>query len=51
MPADAAGYAASLYAVLHDLDARGLDRILIELPPDTDDWLAVRDRLTRAAAR
>jgi L-threonylcarbamoyladenylate synthase len=51
MPADAVGYAARLYDVLHDLDARGLDRILIELPPDTEVWLAVRDRLMRAAAR
>jgi L-threonylcarbamoyladenylate synthase len=51
MPADAVGYGAQLYAVLHDLDARGLGRILIELPPDTDEWLAVRDRLTRAAGR
>ncbi|MBO0701233.1 MAG: threonylcarbamoyl-AMP synthase, partial [Zavarzinella sp.] len=51
MPVDAVGYAARLYDVLHDLDARGFDQILVELPPDTDDWLAVRDRLTRAAAR
>lgn len=50
MPADAAGYAARLYAVLHDLDGRGLTRLLIELPPDTDEWLAVRDRLKRAAS-
>ena len=49
MPAVAAGYAARLYDVLHDLDARGLSRILVELPPGTDEWLAVRDRLTRAA--
>lgn len=49
MPSDAAGYAARLYAVLHELDVAGLDRILVTLPPDTDDWLAVRDRLRRAA--
>ena len=51
MPADATGYAAKLYDVLHELDRRGLTRILIELPPDTDEWMAVRDRLTRASAR
>lgn len=45
---DPAGYAAQLYAVLHELDAIGLDRILVTLPPDTDEWLAVRDRLRRA---
>jgi L-threonylcarbamoyladenylate synthase len=50
MPADAAGYAAKLYDVLHDLDRRGLSHILIELPPATDEWMAVRDRLTRAAS-
>lgn len=50
MPVDPGGYAATLYAALHDLDARGLDRILIESPPDTDEWLAVRDRLGRAAS-
>jgi L-threonylcarbamoyladenylate synthase len=50
MPADAAGYAARVYDALHELDRRGLSRILIELPPATDEWLAVRDRLTRAAS-
>ncbi|HWG46512.1 MAG TPA: L-threonylcarbamoyladenylate synthase [Gemmataceae bacterium] len=49
LPANSAGYAAHLYAVLHELDALGLDRIIVVLPPDTDDWLAVRDRLRRAA--
>jgi L-threonylcarbamoyladenylate synthase len=49
MPADAAAYSARLYAVLHDLDRTGVDRILVEAPPETDEWLAVRDRLRRAA--
>jgi L-threonylcarbamoyladenylate synthase len=49
MPVEPVAYAARLYDVLHELDARQLDRILIELPPDTPEWLAVRDRLTRAA--
>ncbi|HVK12852.1 MAG TPA: L-threonylcarbamoyladenylate synthase [Gemmataceae bacterium] len=49
LPADPAGYAARLYAALHDLDALNLDRVLIEEPPATPEWLAVRDRLTRAA--
>jgi L-threonylcarbamoyladenylate synthase len=48
LPSDPTGYAAQLYAVLHELDAAGLDRILVTLPPDSDDWLAVRDRLRRA---
>ena len=50
MPSDPAGYAAQLYAVLHELDAEALDRIVVTLPPDSDDWLAVRDRLRRAQA-
>ena len=48
LPAEPAGYAARLYAVLHELDALHLDRVLIEEPPATPEWLAVRDRLMRA---
>lgn len=43
-------YAAAIYDRLHTLDAAGLDLILVQLPPDTPEWAAVRDRLTRAAA-
>jgi L-threonylcarbamoyladenylate synthase len=50
LPADPAGYAAGLYAVLHELDAAGLDRIVVDFPPDSPDWLAVRDRLRRASS-
>ncbi len=49
-PADPASAAATLYADLHALDAGGYDRIIALLPPDADEWRAVRDRLTRAAA-
>ncbi|WP_088258505.1 L-threonylcarbamoyladenylate synthase [Fimbriiglobus ruber] len=42
--------AARLYADLHALDEAGYDRIIVTLPPATDEWRAVRDRLTRAAA-
>jgi L-threonylcarbamoyladenylate synthase len=49
-PADPTAAAAALYADLHALDASGFDRIIVALPPDTDAWRAVRDRLTRAAA-
>lgn len=44
-------YAARLYAALHAMDDAGVDRIIIELPPDTPEWHAVHDRLTRAASR
>jgi L-threonylcarbamoyladenylate synthase len=50
MPLDPAAYAARLYAALHELDAAGVDRIVVELPPDGDEWLAARDRLRRASA-
>jgi L-threonylcarbamoyladenylate synthase len=51
LPSDPADYAAALYATLHELDALGVVRILVERPPETDAWAAVRDRLSRAAAR
>lgn len=51
MPADPGEYAAILYRTLHSLDAQGFDWIAVELPPDWPEWAAVRDRLTRAAAR
>jgi L-threonylcarbamoyladenylate synthase len=51
LPLDPEAYAARLYDVLHRLDSLQLSRILVELPPDTDPWMAIRDRLTRAAAR
>ena len=49
-PADAATAARHLYDTLHQLDALGVQAILVEMPPDTPEWRAVRDRLTRAAA-
>jgi len=49
MPTEPTAYAAQLYAVLHELDAGGLARIVLDLPPDTEEWRTVRDRLRRAA--
>ncbi len=49
MPSDPQGYARELYAQLRALDALGVDRLLVEVPPDTTAWKAVRDRLARAA--
>ena len=48
-PDDPAGYARSLYESLHQLDAAGVELILIERPPAGSEWDAVRDRLERAA--
>jgi L-threonylcarbamoyladenylate synthase len=49
MPAEPELYAAQLYERLHELDRDGFDWIAVELPPETREWAAIRDRLTRAA--
>ena len=43
-------YGHDLYANLRALDSSGCDRILVEEPPDTLEWAAVRDRLMRAGS-
>ncbi len=48
-PVGATNYAHDLYANLRALDAANADVILIERVPDDETWLAVRDRLARAA--
>jgi L-threonylcarbamoyladenylate synthase len=48
MPRDASAYAQRLYAALRELDSAGCEAILIEAPPETPEWAAVRDRLKRA---
>jgi L-threonylcarbamoyladenylate synthase len=49
-PAEPAAFAHELYASLRELDALGCARILVQQPPAGEAWLAVRDRLRRAAA-
>ena len=49
MPTDSDNYAQALYATLRQLDLAGYDALLLELPPHTPEWLAVQDRLHRAA--
>ena len=51
MPADALEYGQALYATLRRLDAAGHALIVVEAPPPAPEWLAVRDRLSRAAHR
>jgi L-threonylcarbamoyladenylate synthase len=41
--------ATQLYDTLHRLDQEQLDLILVEEPPRTPEWAAIRDRLARAA--
>jgi L-threonylcarbamoyladenylate synthase len=49
-PGSAAEYARRLYALLHQLDESGAERILVAAPPSGEAWDAVQDRLRRAAA-
>jgi L-threonylcarbamoyladenylate synthase len=50
MPSTPSAYASKLYAVLRELDTIGASKILIEKPPKTNEWLAVRDRLSRCSS-
>lgn len=49
MPVDDVGYAQQLYAQLRAADALGCDLILVEALPDEPQWVALNDRLHRAA--
>ncbi len=40
--------AEQLYSALHILDELKVDQLLVELPPDTSEWEAICDRLSRA---
>ena len=48
LPAQPNLVAEQLYSALHKLDELKVDQLLVELPPDTPEWAAVRDRLSRA---
>lgn len=49
LPRDPVAYAVSLYAALHQLDALGLPTIYVQRPPESPEWEAVWDRLSKAA--
>lgn len=51
LPEDPAAAGSELFALLHELDALGFDHIRFQQPPGGDAWLALWDRLQRAAAR
>lgn len=48
MPKQAEAYAQALYSALRDLDHLRIDRILVEDPPEGEDWRAINDRLHKA---
>lgn len=50
LPAKPQAYAHGLYASMRHLDGHGHQLLLVERPPDDLPWLAVSDRLRRAAA-
>jgi L-threonylcarbamoyladenylate synthase len=47
-PSDPERYGHDLYANLRALDSSGCDEILVEEPPGSAEWTAIRDRLSRA---
>lgn len=49
MPSEPTAYGSRLYATLRRFDNGQYDRLLLEAPPNTPDWLAVLDRLQRAS--
>ncbi len=51
LPAQPAAYAHRLYAALHELDAQGVEVLVIEQVPDDPAWDGLRDRLRRAAGK
>lgn len=48
LPLDARAFERNLYARLRWLDEQHLEAIYVELPPDSPEWSASRDRVLRA---
>lgn len=48
MPSDAKRYGQMLYAVLRLLDQANSPLIIIELPPNSPQWMAIQDRISKA---
>lgn len=49
LPDNAEQFAERLYSSLHALDGLGVELLLVEVPPNVPEWLAILDRLSRAA--
>jgi len=49
MPAAKTDFAKALYKTLHDLDECDYSVIWFEIPPQSEEWLDVNDRLRRAS--
>ncbi len=50
IPHEPEAFARALYAQMHHCDEAGARMLIIEALPETNEWLAVSDRLKRAAA-
>jgi len=50
IPHDPEAFARALYAELHQCDEAGVEVIVVEAVPETDEWRAIADRLKRAAS-
>jgi L-threonylcarbamoyladenylate synthase len=49
MPNEPQAYARGLYRVMRNLDCGNYDLLLVEAPPQTEEWSAINNRLQRAA--
>jgi hypothetical protein len=49
MPKNKQDFARVLYKTLHELDRKNFNAIWFEIPPQTEEWLDVNDRLVRAS--
>lgn len=49
VPQESSRFAQGLYRLLRDLDQSNYQSIYIPIPPSSEDWDAVRDRLQRAS--
>ena len=47
---EAEAFAHDIYALMRELDASGCVRMVVQKPPQAENWRAVNDRLQRAAA-
>jgi L-threonylcarbamoyladenylate synthase len=50
IPSDGLAFGRHLYVTLYQVDKMGVEKIIVEQPPETDEWRAVNDRLSRAAS-
>lgn len=49
MPADPRAYGAMLYSALRRMDQEGAEVVFVELPPASQEWEAILDRLKKAS--